>query len=181
MNTFHGRFHEILEGREQRALYQKMLLKEFGIPLVSFTLNIPGPDKNNGIFDQVHHEGVKALEDEFEEKRLAVVHKSFKERASGLEGFFVVKGDVANIKRLTVSIEENHSLGRLFDFDVIREDGHPISRGELGLSARKCILCKENAIDCRRNNHHTLEELLNHLYHLIQAYGLNDTDVIVES
>ena len=37
---------EILEAREQRALRQQELLRESSLPLVCFTLNIPGPEKD---------------------------------------------------------------------------------------------------------------------------------------
>ncbi len=40
---------QILEVREQRSRRQMQLIREFGRPLVSFSMNIPGPVKDSPI------------------------------------------------------------------------------------------------------------------------------------
>ena len=38
---------QMLEARERRARRQKELLDQFGLPLISFSMNIAGPIKNS--------------------------------------------------------------------------------------------------------------------------------------
>ncbi|MFC6604240.1 citrate lyase holo-[acyl-carrier protein] synthase [Ectobacillus funiculus] len=56
--------NEILNARETRANTQKELIDRYKTTLVSFTLNIPGPEKNSPIFTKVHEEGICLLEEE---------------------------------------------------------------------------------------------------------------------
>ncbi|HHV42513.1 MAG TPA: hypothetical protein GXX72_06700 [Clostridiaceae bacterium] len=62
------------------------------------------------------------------------------------------------IKLLLVKIEETDPLGRLFDFDLWYE-GKQIKRSELGLPARRCLICSDFAIICSKEQRHTLREL----------------------
>ncbi|WP_034328783.1 citrate lyase holo-[acyl-carrier protein] synthase [Alkaliphilus transvaalensis] len=160
----------ILEGREKRALLQKELLQFWGTPLVSFTLNIPGPEKNSPNYKLIHEIGVSLLLNALAKAEIEVVYFEIKERASGTEGFFCIKGDSLTIKKTTVLIEEGHYLGRIFDFDVLNKEGRAISRRDIGLNERKCFLCESPANFCRRNHTHTLDELLKGLNQLIEDF-----------
>jgi len=63
------------------------------------------------------------------------------------------------VKKLAAEIEETHSLGRLYDFDVLDADGKQISRVELGIASRKCLLCDNDAFQCGRSRNHGLSDL----------------------
>ncbi len=56
-------------------------------------------------------------------------------------------------------MKKEPSLGRLFDLDVIRPDGRQVSRTELGLPQRLCLICGNSAKDCARSRWHTVAEL----------------------
>ena len=58
---------QILEVREQRSRRQMQLIREFGRPLVSFSMNIPGPVKDSPIIRRGFRAGCKALEAELPE------------------------------------------------------------------------------------------------------------------
>ena len=62
-------------------------------------------------------------------------------------------------KYLAVIIESISPKARLLDIDVMDKDG-AVSRGELGLDARKCLICDEDAKVCARSQKHSMEELL---------------------
>ena len=47
----------------------------------------------------------------------------------------------------------------ILDIDVMDKDG-AVSRCELGLDARKCLICDEDAKVCARSQKHSMEELL---------------------
>lgn len=72
------------------------------------------------------------------------------------------------IKKLTVQIEETHPFGRLYDIDVYGMDGKGISRQELGLPVRKCLICDKDAKICGRSRSHSVEELQQKVYEIIQ-------------
>ena len=44
--------------REQRAKRQEELISEFGLPVISFTMNIPGPVKYSGAIENCFNVGV---------------------------------------------------------------------------------------------------------------------------
>lgn len=51
----------VLEAREVRAGRQQALLNQHVIPMISFTLNIPGPIKNSAAYRRAHDLGLQAL------------------------------------------------------------------------------------------------------------------------
>ena len=72
----------------------------------------------------------------------------------------VLNTDSLALKKITISIEENHPLGRLFDFDVWENSTHQLSRRELGYGYRKCLICEDSAFLCRRSGKHSIEDLI---------------------
>jgi len=160
----------ILKAKEERATVQLELIKKYNTPLVSFTLNIPGPNKNSNKFDLVHNIGSNLLEEELRKSGHYINYITYKEASAGREGFFSVTGDPSIIKNITINIEQTHTLGRLFDFDVFDEYGNQISRKNFNLKERSCLLCSENAAICRRNRSHTLEEVLQGIDKIISNY-----------
>ena len=63
------------------------------------------------------------------------------------------------IKKITVEIENNLSVGRLFDMDVLDENGTHIERMEIGESPRTCLLCGNPAKECARSRTILLQSL----------------------
>ena len=73
--------------------------------------------------------------------------------------YYCVKGNAVEIKKITVEIENNLSVGRLFDMDVLDENGTHIERMEIGESPRTCLLCGNPAKECARSRTHSVAEL----------------------
>jgi holo-ACP synthase len=71
------------------------------------------------------------------------------------------------LKRLLVNIEENHRLGRLFDIDVLDVNGMSLSREDLDLPRRKCLVCGEDAKICARSRAHPLSTLIDKMSEMI--------------
>ncbi|MFC6604239.1 citrate lyase holo-[acyl-carrier protein] synthase [Ectobacillus funiculus] len=69
---------------------------------------------------------------------------------------------------MAVFIEEKNKVGRLFDFDVFTNKMEQISRSQLGLNERMCLVCNDSAKVCGRSRKHSTEELLEKLYGLIK-------------
>jgi len=162
---------EILEARERRARTQIELMNTFRMPLVSFTLNIPGKDKNSYIYIKVHEMGIYLLEEELGKLNINIVSKMVRNTTAGAEAFLSINMDPMHLKKITVSIEEKNELGRLFDFDVLNTKGENISRIQIGLQERKCLLCNENAKGCGRSRKHSIDDLLNKVNQIIKNYN----------
>ncbi len=54
---------QLLDARDKRAEKQMHLIEEYNLPLVSFTVNIPGIYKNTYISRRIFRAGCKALQE----------------------------------------------------------------------------------------------------------------------
>ena len=157
---------EMLRCREERAALQKRFLSDFGGPLVSFSLNIPGPVKTTPELRRVFERGKGEILRALEKMGVAVRHTAEKHESTGDEFIIAAEGDASAIKKKMTAIEEEHPLGRLFDIDVIDEAGEKISRAE----PRRCFLCGEAAAACARSRRHSVDELVSYMERKIAAY-----------
>lgn len=78
---------------------------------------------------------------------------------TGPEAFFLLSAPAEKVKAALVPVEDETRLGRLFDIDVIRPDGTKVSREEIGIEGRTCLLCGRPARECARSRTHSVEEL----------------------
>ncbi len=154
---------DILEARDLRASYQEYLLSKYKSTVVSYKLNIPGPIKYNSLIKQIFDEGIAVFKQKLEEASLDIVYEKIWHKNSGPEYFAVFHAAAHTVKQLTASIEETHALGRLYDFDVLNADGSQVSRQELGIGQRKCLLCNNNAFECGRSRRHEVSTLIAHI------------------
>lgn len=146
----------VLESKEERAYFQKKLINEYQLPLISLTLNLVGGYFLYDKWEILFKKALESIEDTFEEK---IVFKKIRLGKWGPEGFWIIDLPIENIKKETIKIEDSHPLGRLFDIDVINIAGKSISRRDFGMSPRRCIICDNSAIECYIKKNHELEEL----------------------
>lgn len=142
--------------REERVKRQEELKKEFGLPVISFTMNIPGPVKYTRAIENCFNVGVEELKNALFSFNAKLVHEEYRIKDTGCEGMLVFKGLTAKlIKAAAVRTEERYAFSRLYDIDVIDKDGSKLSRAK----PRKCLVCDGNAASCSRSRAHSLEEL----------------------
>lgn len=89
---------------------------------------------------------------------------------TGYEAFLLVDLPIEECKRRACDIEDTHPLGRLFDIDVIGSDAIPVSRRSLGLPARRCLVCGDDARVCMRTNKHSYDDLLDRISEMVNDY-----------
>ncbi len=152
---------ELLLAREQRAQRQKELLEKYGTALISFTMNIPGPTKNSPLITSGFLLGCKLLSAQL---RPFLYEEICTSEDTGCQGYFVVNRDPHTVKDICTRIEDSTPIGRLFDFDVLTSTGEKLSRN----TPRPCLLCGEDARVCRRRGTHTLSDLQEETWHLLQ-------------
>ena len=148
---------ELLDSRENRVWHQQELIEKYGGVLVSVTLNIPGPIKDKPEYRKVMEWGMEALLAAFGANAIYSETRFLK---TGAEGYVCLEGlEKTEAKYLAVIIESMSPKARLLDIDIMDKDG-AVSRSELGLDARKCLICDEDAKSCARSQKHSMEELI---------------------
>lgn len=171
------KLEDMLLARERRAFRQQKLIKVCGLPIISFTLNIPGPIKDSPLIRRSYTCGRKILLSALATAGFTVVQKSEELSFTGCELMLAVEAKAQALKEICVSIEERHPLGRLFDMDVIAPDGLKLDR-EL---PRCCIICGAEGRYCASRRAHSVEELQNAVRELMLGYFLTeDSELISE-
>lgn len=90
---------------------------------------------------------------------------------AGCAALYVVTGtDARVLKRKAVSLEETHPCGRLFDIDTLDSKGMPITREQVGSGKRTCLLCNRDAKVCGRSRTHSVEELTDQVWRMIEIW-----------
>jgi len=146
---------EMLALREKRAASQAELLKNFRCPLVSFSMNIPGPIKTNKAIRAAFEQGKAALLEVLSSQAVKINAQEEVHEATGDELLLSAEAPALELKTLATRIEEGHPLGRLFDMDVIDANGAKLSRSVF----RPCLICGRQAQECARSRAHPIEEL----------------------
>lgn len=150
---------EILDARERRVAKQTKLLTKFQKPLLCFTMNIAGPVKNSPLITQGFRLGQQLLDAQFAGSCVKVLYGEESVSATGCEGFYVIDADPYETKKLAVQIEDSQPVCRLFDMDVLLCDGKKVSREDLGLPGRECLICGKPVHLCSRSRAHSVETL----------------------
>lgn len=146
----------MLARREARADQQAAFLQEHHSTLVSFTMNIPGPVKTNGLIRRAFDIGEILLLDGLARSGAEILAASEIHEDTGDELLLAVSNiPPENLKDLAVSIETSSPVGRLYDIDVIDEHGRKLSRSGF----RTCLICGKQAQDCARSRAHSVNEL----------------------
>ena len=126
---------DMLAARERRQALQQELIGTFSCPVISFTLNIPGPVKVFPLAEMTFEEGTALIDSQLRAFKIPVLKRRSIRAHTGNEQFWAADADVLVLKEILCLLEESLSFGRLFDIDVIRPDGSKISRTDLGFDA----------------------------------------------
>ena len=155
---------EMLDARDRRAEVQQHLLEQHACPLISFTMNIPGPVKNSPIISRGFDAGLQMLDSALEEAGIVCISRRITREDTGNEYLCAVKASASAVKEICTRIEETSPMGRLFDIDVIGLDGKKLSRKE----ERCCLVCGAVGRGCASRRLHSMEELNNAVSRLLR-------------
>lgn len=159
---------DILENKETRVGRQREWIEAHSLPLISFTINMIGGVKLNQISRIAFEQGCIALVNQCQRYGVSIFRLNKYITSCGPELLAAVDGiDPQLLKHRLVAIEEEHTLGRLFDIDVLDAKGRSISRDELGLPRRQCLICNEEAKVCARSRAHPLSNLIDKMSEMI--------------
>jgi len=169
-----NKIESILTAREDRRQMQKKFLADGCDPLLCFTMNIPGDDKNTPLSRLTFRQGVSVLEERICGLRVLDVRYT----AAGPEGYFTANTDAHSLKTIAMEIEETHPVGRLFDLDILTGSGEKLNRSK----RRSCIVCGGDIDVCVRSSAHTVEDAASVAETMMKNYAadyLADTAVQV--
>ena len=160
---------DMMRAREARAKAQMTLLSRHpGAVVVGLTMNIAGPVKTDPAVERAFAWGegcVRAVLAPHETLFAHAIHE-----ITGPEALFCVRADAAQLKRRLCALEDGSAMGRLLDVDVIGADGMKLSRTDVGLSPRRCLLCGRPAPECARSRTHSAAELFARAQAIIAAH-----------
>lgn len=145
--------------RERRAARQKALTQEYGCPVVSFTMNIAGAQKTSPLIERAFDVMAEDIRQRLMTAHIPVLKEESTRALTGPEMLICAQAEAARIKKAVCVLEEADAPGRLMDIDVIATDLHKISREDIGLPPRKCLICSDAAALCARSRRHSVEEL----------------------
>lgn len=161
---------EILAAREARVKRQQTLLREDQRPVVSFTMNIPGPVKASPLIRRAFEAGLGELEKDLDGRILSrdVIHA-----VTGDEAMLSVDMDANELKSICTAIEERYPMGRLFDMDVLDLRGNKLERK----NERCCLVCGRPGRGCASRRLHPVAELQDATRELITSHFIADAAV----
>ena len=150
---------QMMQARERRAASQQALIVRHGLPLVSFSLNMPGPIKNSPLISQGFDLALRRLEHCLHENHIPILERKLTRAFTGDECLLACQAEPLALKCLLCPLEESDALGRLMDLDVLDRDGNKIPREAVGLPPRRCLLCDQPAALCSPTRAHSAEAL----------------------
>ena len=146
---------------EQEVTLMEMLeaREKWGTPLISSTMNIPGPVKQSPLIARAYHAGVQQLRAALQAARIPLWETVQWSENTGMESIWATGGGARELKALCTSIEDGSPLGRLFDMDVLDAGGRKLGREEVGGGPRNCIVCGAAGKGCASRRVHRVEQL----------------------
>lgn len=145
---------DILAARDARVARQQAMLAQGGV-LLSLTLVAPGAVKRSPLLDAIFAAALAALRPLVDDARARIEAVD----DSGHHALYLLDGEARDWKTRMLALENRAPLSRLWDIDIIDRDGVAISRRDLGLPPRRCLLCDADAKTCARERRHSIAAL----------------------
>ena len=145
---------DILAARDARVARQQAMLAQGGV-LLSLTLVAPGAVKRSPLLDAIFAAALAALRPLVDDARARIEAVD----DSGHHALYLLDGEARDWKTRMLALENRAPLSRLWDIDIIDRDGVAVSRRDLGLPPRRCLICDDDAKTCARERRHSIAAL----------------------
>ena len=145
---------DILAARDARVARQQAMLAQGGV-LLSLTLVAPGAVKRSPLLDAIFAAALAALRPLVDDARARIEAVD----DCGHHALYLLDGEARDWKTRMLALENRAPLSRLWDIDIIDRDGVAVSRRDLGLPPRRCLICDDDAKTCARERRHSIAEL----------------------
>ena len=145
---------DILAARDARVARQQAMLAQGGV-LLSLTLVAPGAVKRSPLLDAIFAAALDAIRPLVDDARARLEAVD----DSGHHALYLLDGEARDWKTRMLALENRAPLSRLWDIDIIDRDGVAVSRRDLGLLPRRCLICDDDAKTCARERRHDIAAL----------------------
>jgi triphosphoribosyl-dephospho-CoA synthase len=145
-----------LAARDARQAALERALRQGCATTVLLSLNIPGAQKMPPGAPALFRWALSAVHDEYPQ---SVVLENGVDALGGYAILGLAQPPLA-VKTWCIGVETRLPAARLIDLDVYTPDGAQIGRQSLGLPARACLLCQEDAVECMRRQRHLPQEVV---------------------
>ena len=95
---------DMMEARERRARLQEQLIGTYQVPVVSFTLNIPGPVKILPGTEEFFRRGSESVRQALKQASVPVLFETQLREHTGLELFLCADSKPETLKQITSSL-----------------------------------------------------------------------------
>lgn len=160
---------QLLSSRECRQARQRAWLARHPTTLLVLTLVVPGAVKDSPMTRQVFNLGWQALQQMYRQQGWSCLQSEALALPTGCEGYLALQADARTVKDAAIQLERQQPIGRLWDIDVLTPQGQILSRRDIGLPERSCLLCAQPAKICARQRSHSTEQLLNEMERMLNA------------
>lgn len=165
----------ILGNMDNGNSLNKNLMNIYNLPLLYIKVNYPSDSLENNLTDKILNEMDKLICDIYKE---GVQLKLFTTNNAGPHIIMIINDDPVKIKETLVFIEDNFLLARcvsmfLYDNKTYRE----ITRKDIGVTERKCIICGEHEDTCQKEKRHTDEEYIRYINKIYIEYTSTIYDI----
>lgn len=154
---------DVLNSKEVRSQRQQALQAKYADKVVcAIKLNIPGVIKTNNAIVDIFMNGWDCIITELTALNYHIeTTEQYVTLPTGPEGFIVLDGALVTVKKTMIGFESTLPLGRLFDIDVMSlNTNQQLSRQALGLPARRCLICDNDAKVCAKAQTHSYQAIL---------------------
>ncbi|WP_413510036.1 citrate lyase holo-[acyl-carrier protein] synthase [Serratia liquefaciens] len=158
---------ELLTSRECRQARQQAWQAQHASTLLVLTLVVPGAVKDSALTRNIFNLGWQALQQMGREQNWHCLQAEALALSTGCEGFMALQADAQRVKDCAMQLEVQQPIGRLWDIDVLDPEGRILSRRDLGLAERSCLLCSQPAKICARQRRHSSEQLLQEMERML--------------
>lgn len=149
---------ELISQKEKRLDIQKQLIKKFNMPILFMKVNYPYTLKDNLLTKYILKEMDTLISDIYSDD---IQYKLLRVTAEGPNSMMVINEPAEILKETAVFIQDNHILGKVMHISVYNNiNGALVTREELGLEKRRCIVCDDYAEKCIKGNRHTKEDII---------------------
>ena len=145
---------DILAARDARVARQQAMQAAGGV-LLSLTLVAPGAVKRSPLLDAIFAAALDAIRPLVDDARARIEAVD----DSGHHALYLLDGEARDWKTRMLALENRAPLSRLWDIDIIDRDGVAVSRRDLGLPPRRCLICDDDAKTCARERRHSIAAL----------------------
>ncbi len=171
------------DGLQKRMAIQKELKITHAKPVIILSLNLPALFVDKPITHSVISVAIKEVQQKLTKLGSAVIERRVCRLSNGVETFWVVDAQSAQrLKKAMIEIEQDSSLGTIYNLEVIDKQGQVISRRSSEMNKRDCPVCGRTLWFNLGNHRHTeaeYDELLERLVSQTENISIYDYDLVI--